>query len=289
MRKQINQPESVIAAGTRRRGITLVEVSVSTLLVGLIVVSSLRCLAMSAQTGGDSVNRTLATLLAEDLIEEILEQDYSDPNDTPLFGTEAQESTSNRSDWDDVDDYDGWTSSPPQDGNGVSVQDAKWKRLVIVQHVSADNLNTVLADTNDAGVKRITVTVQCDGETVIEVTAIQTRAWISMIPAYGTSTTTGQLPPANEAPTAVIGSHTMTGTSSVSVTFDAGTSSDPEGKPLEFEWDFGNGSTATGSNVSYTFTNVEHTVSVFSVTLTVKDIHGGSDTATSTVTVYPSS
>jgi Tfp pilus assembly protein PilV len=288
MRRQINHPKPILSAAGSRRGITLIEVSISTLLVGLIVVSSLRCLAMSAQSSGDSLNRTLATLLAEDLMEEILEQDYFDPDDTPVFGTEAQEGTSDRSDWDDVDDYDGWTASPPQNGNGVSVQDAKWKRLVIVQHVSADNLNTVLADTNDAGVKRITVTVQCDGETVVEVTAIQTEAWISMIPTYGTSTTTGQLPPANEAPTAIIGSHTMTGTSSVSVTFDAGTSSDPEGRPLEFEWDFGTGSTATGSNVSYTFTNVEDTVSVFSITLTVKDIHGGSDTATSTVTVYPS-
>ena len=283
-----NQPELVGSAATRRRGITLVEVSISTLLVGLIVVSSLRCLAMSAQSSGDSVNRTLATLLAEDLIEEILEQDYSDPNDSPIFGTETQEETSDRSDWDDVDDYDGWIASPPQNRNGVSVQDAKWKRLVIVQHVSADNLHTVLADTKDAGVKRITVTVQCDGETVIELTAIQTEAWISMIPTYGTSTTTGQRPPANEAPTAVIGGHTMTGTGSVSVTFDAGTSSDPEGRPLEFEWDFGNGSMATGPNVSYTYTNVEDTVSVFSITLTVKDIHGGSDTAVSTVTVYPS-
>jgi len=289
MRRQIQHPNAVRAAGAPRCGITLIEVSVSTLLVGLIVVSSLRCLAMSVQRSKSSVNRTLATLLAEDLIEEILEQDYSDPNQTPIFGDEAQEGTSNRSDWDDVDDYDGWVASPPQNSDGVKIHDARWRRQVVVQHVSPDNLNTVLADTDDSGIKRITVTVQYDDETVAEVSAIQTKAWISMIPAYGTSTTTGQLPPANERPTAVIDSHLMTGTGSVSVTLDADASSDPEGQPLEFEWNLGNGNMAVGSNVSHNFTNAEDTVSVFSITLTVKDIHGGSDTAASTVTVYPGS
>ncbi len=110
-----------------------------------------------------------------------------------------------------------------------------------------------------------------------------------MIPTYGESTTTGQLPPANEAPTAVIGNHTMSGTGSVTVSFDGGNSSDPEGQPLEFEWNFGNGSTATGENVSFTFTNDQDTVNVFTMTLTVKDVLGGSDTATTTVTVYSSS
>ena len=289
MKHKSIHPESVVAARTRRHGITLIEVSISTLLVGLIVVSSLRCLAMSVQTSGAAVNRTLANLLAEDLMEEILEQDYSDPDDTPIFGVENREQQSVRSDWDDVDDYDGWSASPPQNVDGGSIENAKWKRLVTVQHVRVGNLNAVLNDSNNKGVKRIMVSVQYDGKTVAELTAIQTEAWISMIPAYGESMTTGQLPPANEAPTAVIGNHTMSGTGSVAVSFDADSSSDPEGQPLEFEWDFGNGSTATGENVSYTFTNNQDTVSVFTITLTVKDLLGGSDTATTTVPVYPRS
>ncbi|MEO2013245.1 MAG: hypothetical protein ABGZ53_02640, partial [Fuerstiella sp.] len=179
MRPENKHSVSVVAVGPKRRGITLIEVSVSSVLVGMIVVTSLKCLAMSVHTSGAAVNRTQANLLAEDLMEEILEQDYSDPDDTPVFGIETAESTSVRADWDDVDDYDGWSASPPQNVDGDSIENAKWKRLVTVQHVRVSNLNTVLNDSNDKGVKRIIVSVEYDGETVVELTAIQTEAWIS--------------------------------------------------------------------------------------------------------------
>ncbi|MDY6818760.1 MAG: PKD domain-containing protein [Halobacteriales archaeon] len=68
------------------------------------------------------------------------------------------------------------------------------------------------------------------------------------------------------------------------ITFDGSGSSDPNGDALTYEWDFdGDGSTdATGAIVDYTFT----TGGEKTVTLTVTDEHGASDTCKLTVTVW---
>ena len=271
-----------------RRGITLVEVSVSTILVGLIVVGALRCLAGSTRAGMITTNSTLAMLLAEDLMEEILQQDYAEPVDSPQFGIEGAEAADVRTEWDDVDDYDNWKASPPQDADGGSIAAADWTRTVAVQQVSSDDLQDVRPDSEDTGVRKITVSVSYKGIVLSELVSVQTTAWISMIPQYGSATTTGQSPPVNQAPVAVVASHVKSGIGSLTVLFSAEGSSDPEDEPLEFEWDFGDGSTSSDQKPSHTFNNPGTETVVFPVTLVVKDIHGGRDSKTSTVTVYPS-
>lgn len=270
-----------------RSGLSLMEVTVSTVLVGLIIVGSMRCLSTAVATADASASHTLAVLLAEELMEEVLQQDYSEPDDTPVFGIEGAEAASSRDAWDDVDDYDGWQASPPEDASGNIVADAAWQRSVTVEHVERDDLLVVEPDTNDTGVKRITVAVSRNGVTLAELVSIQTRAWISMIPVSGSAKTTGQLPPANEAPTAVIAAHTGSGTGSQLVAFDGSGSSDPEAEPLEFNWDFGDGQTSTAATVSHTFNNTGPNPVVYMIALTVIDIHGGHDSATTTVTMYP--
>ncbi len=60
--------------------------------------------------------------------------------------------------------------------------------------------------------------------------------------------------PANSVPVAVIA--VEPGTSALAgetLYFDAGESSDPDGHPLDYTWDFGDGTTATGAEVSHSF------------------------------------
>ena len=66
-----------------------------------------------------------------------------------------------------------------------------------------------------------------------------------------------------------------------SVSFDASTSSDPEGAISKYEWGFGDGSTASGPSVSHSFTEPGNAT----VTLAVTDSGGKSDTVTRTVRV----
>jgi PKD repeat protein len=66
-----------------------------------------------------------------------------------------------------------------------------------------------------------------------------------------------------------------------SVTFDASASSDPDGDPLRFRWDFGDGSSAEGKIVQHTYKKAGEYV----VILTVSDPAGAEDRATTLLKV----
>ncbi|MET7421302.1 PQQ-dependent sugar dehydrogenase [Dactylosporangium sp. NPDC005555] len=73
----------------------------------------------------------------------------------------------------------------------------------------------------------------------------------------------------NRAPTAVAGANKTSGAAPLAVTFSSAGSSDPEGGPLTYSWDFdGNGTQdSTAANPSYTY----NTNGTYTATLTVRD------------------
>ena len=77
----------------------------------------------------------------------------------------------------------------------------------------------------------------------------------------------------NTKPEAKFKASTLQGLSPLVVNFDASESLDPDGDPLTFEWDFGEGN--TGSNVKETKTFANN--GVFTIKLTVRDNHGLED------------
>ena len=68
------------------------------------------------------------------------------------------------------------------------------------------------------------------------------------------------------------------------VTFDGGGSADPEGLIASYDWDFGDGSTATGVTTSHTYA----TAGTYQANLTVRDGYGLIASSTQTVIVNPS-
>ncbi len=169
--------------GARARGFTLVEAAISTVLVSGLLVASLNTLG-SAKLGQQKITQHVqAHLLAEELLSEIMRQDYADPEDvgsidlsqltTPAaLGPESDESTGDRTLFDDVDDYDGWNAKPPADKQAIRKNSLPgWSRAVIVERVTmADPATT----TNlEQGLKRITVTVAFDGNPVIQLVGLK--------------------------------------------------------------------------------------------------------------------
>ncbi len=148
-----------------RYGTSLVEVVVSAGLTGLVLVAALDAVGgavLATRIGDQQVD---ARLLAESLLAEVVAKPYEDPGDPNdvVFGIESEEpsSPSNRSAFDDVDDFDGWTESPPVDRNGTPLTGLTgWTRDVNVVKVSWSDFLSQIGDASpDQGAKKVIVTV----------------------------------------------------------------------------------------------------------------------------------
>ena len=117
----------------RRRGFTLVEAAVSVLIVGLMLTAALYALGGVGKARAVGLGQGRGMLLAQDLLNEVLRAAYTDPQSPGGWGPEAEENTATRADFDDVDDYLGWSASPPQakDGTALAGYDG-WQRSVAV-------------------------------------------------------------------------------------------------------------------------------------------------------------
>ena len=89
------------------------------------------------------------------------------------------------------------------------------------------------------------------------------------------------VPDLQRPPTASFSATPVVGLPPQAVVFNASGSSDPDGDPLSYHWDFGDGTTAADSQVSKTFEQEGHYV----VRLRVSDGRGGTDLATRVIHV----
>lgn len=84
-------------------------------------------------------------------------------------------------------------------------------------------------------------------------------------------------PAPNVAPVAII----HASTADLKVTVDGSSTVDGDGEVVEFGWDFGDGVTAAGANASHTYGSA----GTYTVSLTVTDNEGATDTTSQDVTV----
>lgn len=142
-----------------RGGSTLLEVLICVLIVGALTVPALQMLGSVAASYARRANRDVARMLAQDLLSEIKQADFSDPeSSTSVFGIEPDETNTNRSDFDDVDDYHLWTEQPPQFRNGAPmIGYEEFTRTVEVNYV--DPNSTAAISVTETSLLRVRVTV----------------------------------------------------------------------------------------------------------------------------------
>jgi len=151
---------------------TLVEVLVAILLVGLAVVALL--VANKALTYSNSAGLEITT--AEFLIEQIKEftalLPVIDPEDgTTQFGPEE----TSLAGYDDLDDFDGASFSPPINGDRQALNNfSAYRQLVTVQNVSASNFSLPVGD-HTSPVVRVTVQVYLNSKLISEQNWIRAR------------------------------------------------------------------------------------------------------------------
>jgi len=159
-----------------RRAITLAETVISTLLIGFVLVSTLQIVGPMARSNTVHADRLIAANLANELSEEIATKLFIDPNADSQddIGIDADDTITNRRSFDDIDDYNAWTSSPPSISSGSSIINLSgWSRSVTVVHAQ-------LADPSQnsptyTGLKRITVTVTKDGTQLAQITTLHSQ------------------------------------------------------------------------------------------------------------------
>lgn len=152
---------------TAARGFSLVEAMVSAGIVGVMLVASVNLLSSAARTRVADNNRRTGSLLAQQLVCEIVTQPYKDESLLALlFGPEVGEAA--RTSYDDVDDYNNYREKPPKDHNGLPIPGYEgWERKVSIDWVTPDTLTKSILDT---GLVRVEVKVT-------DPRGAETRAW----------------------------------------------------------------------------------------------------------------
>lgn len=148
----------------KRLAFSMMETVVSITLVSLLIVGSLNSLAFSTTTTARDLDGLRALGLAEQLFSEISALNYIDPVEpTTALGREPTEtSTTDRSAWDDVDDYNGLNESTLRYRNGTSIPGISgWSRRVTVTGV----VPSTLANSTDlAGpLRQVTIVLEKSG------------------------------------------------------------------------------------------------------------------------------
>ena len=158
-----------------RAGLSLIEVVASTMIVGVMAVAALNSLGAATRSSHSIGNRAVAIGLADELMSEILQAEYSEPSGAASLGPDSGEVGGPRSAFNDVDDYDGWNRSPPHYRDGTPMPDRDdWRHRVEVNYVlPADSTQTALSD---QGAKRICVFIEYRDEILVEQIAVRTSA-----------------------------------------------------------------------------------------------------------------
>lgn len=144
----------MIGRRNTRRGLSTMEVVLSTALVGLIAAGALRSVGGVFRTRAAADAAGDGTGLAQALMAEVLQSRYEDPAATIAFGPESGET--DRADFNDVDDYQNWTESPPRTRDDTPLAGyTGWQRTVQIALVAPATLQN---SSSDQGLKRIVVT-----------------------------------------------------------------------------------------------------------------------------------
>lgn len=139
-----------------RRAFTLIEAVISTVIVAVMFAAAVHTVGAAKITQRKSSLVGQGQMLTESLLSEILQQSYQEPGATHVFGREADESETLRAAYDDVDDYHGWTESPPVDKDGTALPNsAHWRRTVTVEWVNPMDPQQIQG--SESGAKRVTV------------------------------------------------------------------------------------------------------------------------------------
>jgi MSHA pilin protein MshD len=147
---------------TSTKGMTLIETVTAVIVLGTAIPSLTNLFTEVSSHRVDHAYQEMAVIYADSLLEEIVSKSFEDPDlATGSFGTEEL----SRKDFDDLDDFDGLSNSPPQRFDGTPInQYSGFTRSTVVDNVTAIDPDPVSAAADGTTeFKRIAVTVTWTG------------------------------------------------------------------------------------------------------------------------------
>lgn len=149
---------------TRRRGgFSYLELLLAGAIIGSALTAAGILMGTLARGQHTLAFQSQARCLAHSLLQEVLTRQYADPGGGSGFGLDADELASDRSTFDDVDDFHGYSESPPTLADGSAIDgfdDFGW--VVKVEWVSMLSYPGGVVG-SDNGLKHVVVTVMHDG------------------------------------------------------------------------------------------------------------------------------
>src|SRR4051812_38526077 len=143
-------PRAIQPRPRLRRAFTLLETALATIIVGVGIVATMQLFAVCSQQNRAANQMTVAMLLCDNIREAMAGLSFNDPTSgKTTWGAEAGET--NVSAFDDVDDFDGKTFSPPIDSLRATVPTmSQYSQVVSVVPVFINKLNS---NTNDSALE----------------------------------------------------------------------------------------------------------------------------------------
>lgn len=149
-----------------RWGLTLIEASVATAVVGLLAVAALNALGAGARTALIADEQATARLLAQELVAEIGFRAM------PLGTTLTPGAGVDRMAWTDLGAYAGFVDDPPARVDGTPIEGAgAWRRTVNLSWVEPGEPQTPVA--RRTGLLRADITVERAGKVVARVSVLR--------------------------------------------------------------------------------------------------------------------
>ena len=154
-------------------GFTLLEVLVATLLVGIAVASLLTVSGAFTQVNAAGIDMSTAEFLLEEIRGLTTSLAVIDPETgTDTFGAESGE---NLASYDDLDDFDGVTFSPPIDINRTQLSNFSFfSQVITVENVSTSDFTVTVGD-HLSPIVKITVRILLNGGEISSSSWIKTQ------------------------------------------------------------------------------------------------------------------
>jgi prepilin-type N-terminal cleavage/methylation domain-containing protein len=160
-----------------RRGFTLIEVLIATVLIGLAIAALVGANASFTMANSAGSDLSTAEFLAEQIRELTAMLPVSDPDSTSWVSFGPEESS--LAEYDDVDDFHGFDSTAlgaPIDAKRTPLTDlANFSQVVTVEKVNPSNFDEVWDVTSNSPFVRVTVQVRKNGQPVSSTSWVRAR------------------------------------------------------------------------------------------------------------------